>query len=169
MKPKISKKPSISRKAPVQMPQFDSMAQASSATGIPLAALKMAKAQGCDAFKHGRVDVGLFVRWWFARTQEDDGEALDWDVEAKKQSALDRKTVRLKREGKLIPIDEVAAGRAIAVQTFCAELARIKRDMPAILKGLDEAGIRAKLAEHEASVKPRIVAAFERIGRSSED
>jgi len=49
---------------------FDTMAQAASQTGIPLAILKRSKAKGCPAFKLGsRVNLPDFLKWYYEQPE----------------------------------------------------------------------------------------------------
>lgn len=47
------------------LPVYETMRSCSGATGIPLAALKSAKARGCPAFRGTRVYLTDFIPWWF--------------------------------------------------------------------------------------------------------
>jgi hypothetical protein len=80
--------------------------------------------------------------------------------------ALARKaeTANAIAEGKLIATETVLAGRKIFVQVFWAEIMRIVRDFPSILKGLNEPEIRAKLEAHAKTIQPRIIEACNNIG-----
>lgn len=49
----------------VQWPTFDSIKQAAAATGIAPSIWSLAKAEGCPAFRHGRIHVGEFLPWFF--------------------------------------------------------------------------------------------------------
>lgn len=49
----------------VQWPTFDSIKQASAATGIAPSIWSLAKSEDCPAFRHGRIHVGEFLPWFF--------------------------------------------------------------------------------------------------------
>lgn len=131
---------------------FDSMAQCSSRTGVPMAALKMAKSGGCDAFNHGRVELFGFLKWWFAQTMDDAN--IDWSKELNKERTLRERIRRAEDEGRALDVDkagEIADGAMRKVvstleRVFCGEL-------PPDLKGQDEIAVRAKCREAIDGIK----------------
>jgi hypothetical protein len=102
MKPKNKKKPTPE----CAWPQFDTLAQCASSSGIPLSVLKKAKAMGCPAFRHSRVYFAQFLPWVFVNMMG--AENIDWDdrlVKAKAEKAEHDLSIA-KRE--VIPLEEAA-------------------------------------------------------------
>jgi len=83
------------------LPTYESMAQCSGATDIPLAVLKRAKDSGCPAFLSGnRLNLRAFLGWWFTQQGIDDQVDL-----VEEQAKLARqKRIKMERE------EEIAAG-----------------------------------------------------------
>lgn len=140
------------RSGPAQLPIFDTLQQCSAATGVPLTALKMAKASGCDAFRHGRVSFGEFIRWFFARgTQEDN---TDWLKENKRLDALIKRVRLAELEKRLIDFAEVNRFLQTLVGTcFFAQLERMSNEFPPVFKGRDENEIQARILADIEKVK----------------
>ena len=71
----------LQKPSKTRLPIFDTMTQCRSATGIPISAIRLAKAGGCDAFKHGRIDLALLLHWIFSKTGDEPD--ADWGSEWK--------------------------------------------------------------------------------------
>jgi len=88
------------------------MAAASGATGIPLEALKLAKASGCEAFSaNSNVDCDELIKFLAANPKilEDAGAAVNMQVEEALTARAERVMVEMrlaKIQEKLIPLDE---------------------------------------------------------------
>ena len=137
------------------MPVYDSMAQCSSATGIPKSALSMAKDKGCLFVRHGRVHLGEFLRWWFSQP-DDDGEDqdVDWKADLTKQRAMLAKVHRLQAEDKVVDFANVRKfyGNLIS-NHFFAELDRLAAEFPVTLKGKTEVDINLECQAQIKKVK----------------
>ena len=122
------------------MPQFDSLAQASAAMRVPVAALKLAKANGCGAFRHGRVDSAEFLGWWF----ESKMDGTDWSRELKKEQTLRERMRRESEEGELINFKEVERFfQRVIGHRFFRELEEAAEEWPRGLVGQDAGTIDA--------------------------
>jgi hypothetical protein len=132
------------RLAAATMPIFDSIAQCAASTGVPATALKMAKSNGCQAFRSNRVDFGEFVRWWFGDGEKVDSK--DWSKELKRVQAL-RESIKLEEDQReSISFGKVARFlQGLVGNDFFGELERLCQEWPPALKGLDEAAIHAAI------------------------
>jgi hypothetical protein len=142
--------PGRPREGWIEFPQFDTMAQAAAATGVPMPALKVAKSAGCPAFKHGRVDFGEFLRWWFNANFD----TTDWSNELQKAKAL-REQIRLGEDkGRVIDFRKVERFLDEVIgRFFFAEIERMTQEFPPALKGLDETQISTVIAGDMERVK----------------
>ncbi len=135
------------------------MEQCASATGIPLAALKLAKRGGCLFVRHGRVHLAEFIKWFFTR-EEDEEESeggVDWSKRDKRAGAL-IKEVKLE-EAKDRVIDWALAERFVNYLvgvSFFSELERLANEFPANLKGKNEIEIHAECARQIGQIKKSI-------------
>ena len=86
---------------------YDTMSAAAAATGIPALRLRQAKRAGCPAFRHGRLDLEVFLRWWFGRDTED--LQTDWTRELRKAQAIRERLKARREEGELVDLTEVEA------------------------------------------------------------
>lgn len=120
---------------------YDTMAQASAATGIPVGVFRLAKRRGCKAFRYTRVEVVEFLTWWFAQDQEQAG--ADWPKELAKEKTLRERIKRAEDEKRLIDKGVVETAIAAGMATLFSEMERVFCDhLPARAKGLTEIGIR---------------------------
>lgn len=134
---------------------FDSMTQCASATGIPLAALRLAKRSGCDAFKSNRVFLSVFLRWWF--TQESTDLNTDWSKELRKEQTLRERIRRQEDEDRVIDAEKVRAFHGRLIGGLFADLDRVfANELPPALKGLDESAVRTRALAEIESVKNRL-------------
>lgn len=148
----------------VRMPMFDTLAQCAAATGVPLAALKMAKGDGCEAFRHGRVDFGVFIRWFFAH---DGGENTDWAKENKRLDALIKRVRLAELERKVINFAAVNQFmQGLVGQAFFGELDRMGQEYPPALKGRDEVAIQQHIAADVEKVKRELKSRLETLGKT---
>lgn len=149
-----------------RIPIYETMRACSGATGIPLAALQLAKARGCSAFRGTRVHLDDFLRWWFdpARQKDESGNTssnpdqkstADWVREVKREDALMRRVRRERLEGTLVPRAWVCE----RIQKMCGELsalqARSESEHPVMLAaaGDDVAENRAVLRQCWDSIR----------------
>ena len=134
----------------VVWPIFDTMAQASARSGLPLAMFRVAKRDGCEAFLHSRVYFGEFLKWWGARGDDDASE--DWGKELKKEQTLRARQLRGKEAGELLDSDLVSDAISRAMAAMFSELDKAFVDLaPAADKGKDEVALRdAAIARIEA-------------------
>jgi hypothetical protein len=149
--------PGRPRSETVQMPIFDTLQQCAAATGVPLGALKMAKSSGSEAFRHGRVNFGEFIRWFFAQGTDDDN--IDWVKENKRLDAL-IKRIRLDELKKRV-IDFAEVNRFLQQLVggcFFAELERMSQEFPPVLKGRDETEIQTRILADVEKVKADLAA-----------
>lgn len=122
-----------------KLPVFDSIAQCSSATGIPLAVLRFAKRNGCPAFDYSRVKLSEFLEWHFKRTDGDQ----NWDDKFKEFRAKREQQKFSREDGRTISTDDAEAAGSIAIGALNRVLRQaLCNDLPAATKGLDEIGIR---------------------------
>jgi len=132
------------------MPMFDSLAQCSAATGVPVTALKMAKANGCQAFRSTRVDFGGFIRWWFGAKVD----SVDWSKELKKEQTLRERIKREEDQRESINFGKVSRFlQTLVGQHFFGELERMSQEWPPVLKGLDERAIHAAIVDQVERMK----------------
>ena len=66
------------RRMPLENYAFDTMEQCEAQTGLPKATMQWAKANGCAAFRHGRVYFLDLFKWIVL--QQHDGEAVNWTL-----------------------------------------------------------------------------------------
>ena len=151
------------RKPVFEWPVFDSMAACAAATGTRLTMLKAAKREGCQAFRHSRVYFGDFYRWLI----ESDGKDpdIDWGRELKKVQTL-RDRIRLAEDEKrVIDFEVVRTGIRSGMSILFSELDRVfLSEMPSMLKGLDEIGIRDKADEQLERLREMLRERFHEIG-----
>ena len=128
------------------------MAMCASATGIPISALKMAKKAGCVAFRHGRVDLGEFLKWFFA--QAGDEETRDWTKESKKWEAKLRQIKVAEAEQSVIEFAEVRQFlNKLVGGLFFGELDRLAQEFPPRLKGKTEIAIHSEVAQEIEAIR----------------
>lgn len=112
-----------------------------------MAALKFAKKNGCNAFDYSRVKLAAFLEWYFQQSDTNQ----NWDDKYKEFRAKREQQKYTREDGKTVSTDDAVSANAISMgvmnrilrQSFC-------NDLPAVTKGLDEAGIRK---ENEAAIE----------------
>ncbi len=129
-------------------PSFEACAEA---TGIPVALLKQAKRQGCPALSGNRVEMGPFLRWWYAKGKE---QVADYERERAEQMVLQNTKLRmalrrLKRE--LVPAEEAHRLDAELGGAIRKVLTRLHRAAPS-LDGRTLEVIEARLEEQEQEI-----------------
>jgi hypothetical protein len=134
-----------------RLPVFDSMQACDAATGIPKAVQQQAKREGCEAFdSHGRVRLGVLLRFLFAKG-DDDEENANWPDRLKRAQALKAEHELKILQGEYVERARVradmttAATKAVAVltQKFETELPPKADGMPAAeIAKLNRAAIR---------------------------
>lgn len=144
------------------LPVYDSMEQCCGATGIPVAAQKHAKKNGCLFIRHGRVHLGEFIRWFFKSGKEDAGDdemMIDWNKRDKRAAAL-IKEVKLEEEyDRLIDFAMVTRILTQLVNvTFFGELERLANEFPTGLKGKTEVQINEECLEQVKKIKLSLIA-----------
>ena len=141
---------------------FTSMAQASSTWGIPMSALRRAKAAGCPGFTWGRVDVQAFVKWFFARDVADDDR--DWPTALKRAQTL-REELRLELDhGRMVERSEILEATRTGMGELFSALDRVfVCELPPVLKGLDERSIASRAKGEIEHLKHRLRQRFLRI------
>lgn len=131
---------------PIEWPRFDSIAQASSRTGLPVAMFRLAKKEGCPGFRDSRVYFGEFLKWWGQRGGEEASE--DWGKALKREQTLRTRQLREKEAGRLLAADLVSDGITRGLSRVFGEMERcFVEKFPATAKGRTEVEIR------DASVK----------------
>lgn len=135
-------------KSSVTWPTFDSIKQASAATGISPSIWSLAKAEGCPAFRHGRIHVGEFLPWFFSQKKTRvklPAGFSSWRDHLNYISS-ERQTLALKKDrGTVLDKDGVSFGldRGIS-QLFNAIRQTFINQMPAQVVGMTEVQISAK-------------------------
>lgn len=139
------------------MPIYDTLQQCAAATGVPLSALKMAKSSGCEAFRHGRVNFGEFIRWFFG--QGTDGDNTDWVKENKRLDALIKRIKLDELKKRIIDFAEVNRFlQQLVGSCFFGELERMSQEFPPVLKGQNENEIQARILADVEKVKADLTA-----------
>jgi len=136
-----------------EIPEFSSMQQMASATGIPLSILAMAKKSGCMFVRHGRCDLATFLRWFFSRDIDPD-EDVNWIQRDKRAAALIRecKLEEMRKQTFEFALAEKFV-RKLVSQLFFGELDRLAQEFPANLKGKTEIEIHGECLRQNEQVK----------------
>jgi len=146
----------------IELPYYDSMKAMSAATGIPISALKYAKDNGCLFERHHRYDLGVFLKWFFARKTEPGDESTDWGLDQKRTKALLQR-IELARQEELV-IDFSAADRFIKKligSVMFGQLDKLAHELPPDLKGLGEVRIHETLIKRIETIKKKMKHDFE--------
>lgn len=161
-KPSKKKSAGRPREHAIDLPIYDSMDQCASATGIPLAVLKRAKREGCMHVQHGRVHVGVFLKWFFAKLSDLEGdEDRDWAAYDKRMSAKLKEQKLETLRGQLIEFALVENFiHYLEGVCFFAELDRISAEFPSVLKGKSEVEISAECERQKGIIKKTITEAI---------
>lgn len=146
------------RKRQVDIPRFQSIRHMSDVTGIPEPLMKKAQAAGCS-FRddHGRCDLIVFLQWWFQQDIKETEKKEDWDVRNKRAQALIREVDLDERNKEVIEFKKVSRfiSRLTSV-AFFGELARLRSEFPASLKGKGELDIARECDREIKLIKENI-------------
>ena len=155
-------KPKLGRPATgsQSLPCYQSMASCAAATGIPLIVLKQAKADGSEAFRFSRVELGKLLPFLFApkKKSTDGADTQDAIGEGNQNAVLNywrarREKLRFEHEtGTLAPKAEVRSDLIAAMAELYGSLDRVFcNQLPPAFVGLVEIDIRKRCkAEIEA-------------------
>lgn len=147
-----------------ELPVYDSMEQASGATGIPIAAFKHAKKNGCLFFRHGRVNLSEFIHWFFNRPDKEEGDerSEDWTYRDKRAAAMLKEINVDERMERVVDFDLVERFlRKLVGSDFFGELERMRQDFPPQLKGKSELDIAEHIAKSIGRTKESIAKSME--------
>jgi hypothetical protein len=114
------------------------------------------------------------LRWWFAQAIEESGEDMPPDGLSSWRDALNRaqtkrEEIRLAKDrGQVVEFDEAKRQAAEAAAVYFAELDRMCRELPPVLKGLDEIGVFNKLEARREEIRETLNRAFEAVGSQAE-
>jgi len=130
---------------------YSSFEACAAGTGIPVGLLQRAKRQGCPALSGNQVQMGPFLRWWYATGKE---QMADYERERAERIVLQntklRMTLRrLKRE--LVPAEDVHRLGAELGAAIRKVLTRLHRAAPS-LEGRKADVIEARLKEQEEEI-----------------
>ena len=157
-------KPGRPRIFATDLPVYDSMEICRGSTGIPIAAMALAKKEGCVFVRHGRIHLEPFLKWWFNRPEKDDEEreADNWGGRDKRATAL-LKEVKLEeakeRVIEFLSVDKFI--RNLVGNMFFGELERIASEFPASLKGKSEVEIAEEVNKQKKQIAKGITSYME--------
>ena len=121
------------------LPTFDSIAQCSASTGIPVSVLKFSKKNGCPAFDYSRVKLGTFLEWFFSKSES----GKNWDDSYKEYRAKREQQKFNREEGLTIrTADAEKAGAIVFGMLSRVFRSKFANDMPASIAGKPEPAIR---------------------------
>lgn len=142
-------------------PIFDTMAQCSAATGVPVAVLRESKRAGCPAFKHSRIYFGPFLRWLFENM---DDQSTDWGKDLEKSKALRERIKLAEDERRVVDRNTIADGIAKGMAYVFGELDRVfVGELPARGKGMDELKLRTLACGEIERMKEQLRRTFENL------
>jgi len=140
-----------------RLPTYDNAHACSAATGIPLTLIKSARRSG-DVLRSGHIDLEKLLRHIFSRRKEQDWRAL-----REKCDALTAEANMQQARGEVLDKAETGAAIRRAVSAFWFALQRAAElEMPPILKGKDEAAVRAEMLAMAGRMKKTIFADLEK-------
>jgi hypothetical protein len=153
------------------LPVYGSMAACAAATGIPLWVIKQAKAEGCEAFRYGRIELAKLLLHFgkqFAHPDKvassgggDENEG-NWRQVFDKYHAMREKKRYLKEDEALISKEEVRTGMAAGVNELYSTLDRVFcNELPPTLMGLSEIEIRNRCKMEINQMKDSVRKRFE--------
>jgi hypothetical protein len=148
------------------LPVYDSIQACSSATGIPVAALRLAKKNGCNAFAHSRVDLGLFIRFTFSMAGKDISNWADHKLEA----SAKREWIKLQKdEGNVIDRGHARDAAAQLAGAIDSTLEKVfVSEFPPACVGLDPMAISQLAKQSKARVWDELKVRAAAIGESNE-
>lgn len=159
MKNKIPRK---TRSNGSKLPCYGSMAQCEAATGIPVALQKLAKVEGCEAFRAHRVSLEMLLKFLGPRIQLVNLTAV---TESSARKELDhvrakRENLKYRREaGELVSLSDVKQGAEAAMSELFGTLDRIFcSELPPDLVGSNEIQMRDKFRKELDAVKVEVKA-----------
>lgn len=163
MKDKIEKAPSEEQPSatPVELPLFPSMKNCAAKTGIPYHTLRKCKAKGLDGFQHNKVDLGRFIRSFFAHDWADD-KNKDWTAENKRLDAILRRIEIDRKKGEVIESAYVIRFNSFLRDQFFIELDRFAQELPPKVNGQTEIPISDEIHKLIEQTKQNIRAAIDR-------
>jgi ABC-type polysaccharide/polyol phosphate transport system ATPase subunit len=151
-----------------EFPVYESMKQASGATKIPISAFQKAAAEGSICFRNGKVYVGEFIEWWFARdwVMPIDGtepeSTDDWNKRDKRAVALTREVNLQKVREQVIEFTAVEKFiHHLVGNLFFGELSRLSHEFPISLNGKSQIEIANEVRRQEQSIQETIKNAME--------
>jgi phage terminase Nu1 subunit (DNA packaging protein) len=134
--------------------------------------LRKAKAAGCPAFDSaGRIKLGVLLRWFFSQSADTEAEqppdGLATWRDALNRVQTKREEIRLAKDrGQVVEFDEARRQASEAAALYFAELDRMCRELPPVLKGLGEVAIFEKLESRREEIRAQLNAAFAAVGKS---
>ncbi len=137
---------------------YESIANCSAITGIPVATIRLAKKNGCTGFRGSRVYLLELLRWIFSQEPSEDG--IDWG-QALKKAQTKREEIKLENERKktILKTDVHAVISAATSKLFGTLDRQDNAELPSALHGLDKIAIqRELLSAHEKLVKEFLAA-----------
>ena len=148
------------------------MEQATACCGMPVYMLKKAKKSGCPGFESGgRIRLGEVLKWWFENCTAESGDEAPPDGLATWRDALNRaqtkrEEIRLAKDrGQVVEFDEARRQASEAAAHYFSELDRMCRELPPVLKGLDEISIFKKLEQRREEIRETLNRAFDAVGK----
>ncbi len=141
--------------------KYPTMAALAGGTGIPLAEIKRAKKQGCQAFSDPpRVELLPLIRWIFRPTTDDGDDVSNWSEELCRVKTL-RERIRLAEdEGRVMDFSKVVEGAGLMMSILFGRLDRMANQLPPSLKGLDELAIKRRIEAETEALRTDIKAKF---------
>jgi hypothetical protein len=142
--------------------QFDSMDQCAARTKIPKNILRKAKENGLPGFKHSRVYLTELLEGLFTHNLDKDGEAqqLKNKEDYDHFHALIEEINYLEASGKTLNKEQVSFAANKVMATMFANLDQQSDQLPAVLRGLEAAQIKEKLAQAYDLLKETLRADF---------
>jgi hypothetical protein len=129
------------------------MEQMANTTGIPLDLIKRVKKAGCNFIRHGRCDLGIWLKFYF-ETELSSDELEDWSRRDKRAAALIREIQLARAELSVIDSAEVNQFILQLVRDcFFGELERLRAEFPSLLKGRTEVAIASECDQQIANIK----------------
>lgn len=143
------------------LPTYQSMSECATQTGIPKSVLKAARKESAESFRAHRILLGPLLRWIFSR----DGDNVDWQLRDKRATALIKESALEKLRDKTLDKGEVSFGLHKVMALLFSTLDKSSDTLPAILGGMDAAGIKFKLNESNEALKKELRVGFDALFR----
>lgn len=157
------------------LPVYNSMKECAAATGIPEEIQREAKAEGCDAFRYNRVHLALLLPFiWKERAAPEMAEQDADGVEKPRTIRQWLEYYKMSRErrrdsveaGEIIDKSEVREGIQKAVSIYFGQLEKMIREMPPVIRGMDERGIAAEMRKSIDHIRSDVKARFEELEKA---